>query len=382
MLCGTMSATRLSVSTMLAVFLAAASCGGPQARSQASRTSSLVFWAQRGDIARADKALAEGADINGLDYSHVSALAAAVKGRQEKMVAHLLTAGARVDGATGQKVRPICQAAWDGSEKIVDLLLAHKPTLDVNDCQNNLSPLTTAIVRNYPNVVRQLVSAGASVSFVDGNGRLPLRQAIVSKKGPAAAILIGAGADASQLRWREVLAAYGHASTFYQQFVERLPANVQPTEPLLQRIAADLYNAGNDRLRSVLRDDTDLINAVVKAGLDPNATGPDGVTALEIAWRNHQPDALWLLVYHRAKGAQAQVSKLMVEMGQANASKEVMQAHLKIDPYLGPYLRPGSGTSKDHVLKLFLFYSVSRSVCAAILNRAAQVERDFSRLKK
>ena len=123
-------------------------------------------------------------------------IAAAYRGTAEALQA-LLDAGAEVQAPAGVRARnsPLLFAAMTGDLDNVKLLLTHgagpsqAPTPQAN------TPLAAAVTFGYPDVVRTLIAAGASVRAREATGINLLHWAVIADRPAVIPILIEAGAS-------------------------------------------------------------------------------------------------------------------------------------------------------------------------------------------
>lgn len=349
----------------------------PQSKYRPSPTLSLVTAAGRGDINQIERARSHGVDIDATYYGK-TALVAAIEKRRTAAVEYLLVHGAAPNGPAGTRTPPICAAIRASHFEAVDMLLDVGVKLDVIDQVSRYSALGLAV--DHPTVLAKLIAKGASVDLRDGNGQTPLSVALGRRKPRSAALLINAGADPRPFYWYDILRATGDASELYSELVALMPTTYRPpTEAEMQAIAGRLYRNVTDRNRQRMWAKEDLINAAVKAGLDPNKPNRDGTSGLETAWRLHLPNAMLALLLHQAKGAEKQLVAINTEMNRDTSNPLALKAAMERDLWINGMLQ---GASKLQRTRLVVFYVVSRSVHAALLSRFLEVERDFRDIRE
>ncbi|MDX2226109.1 MAG: ankyrin repeat domain-containing protein [Verrucomicrobiae bacterium] len=133
---------------------------------------------------------------NRRDGDGMTPLLWAVVTGQEAIVEPLLRAGADVNYAhPGSGETPLMICSEKGNDKIVSLLLDSKASVEARDSKGRTA-LIWATVRNQPQMVRLLVSAGADINAIESQkGMSPLLIAILGKNVDLAGALIDAGAD-------------------------------------------------------------------------------------------------------------------------------------------------------------------------------------------
>ena len=134
-----------------------------------------------------------GADVNLQADSGLTALLAAVQSDNAALVERLLAAGADVnrqsaDGATA------LMAATD-SARIMELLIAKHPDLNLKENVNGFSALTGAAWKGKTDAVRLLIHAGADVNLKANNDRTALMAAAAQGFSEIVKLLIDAKAD-------------------------------------------------------------------------------------------------------------------------------------------------------------------------------------------
>ena len=126
--------------------------------------------AQTGDLNTMAKLLAAGMDINLQDKDGQPALITATLAGQDDMVRLLLDHKADVLARTQKGMTALHAAAYVGDLTAAKLLIAHGA--EVNDQANiaRITPLHAAAEEDHPDVVKQLVAAGADPKRVEVNG--------------------------------------------------------------------------------------------------------------------------------------------------------------------------------------------------------------------
>jgi len=161
----------------------------------------FVEFAARGDAARVQALLEDGADVNSRDPSGRTAVTAAVYGGHVAAVRALVEAGADVDllGRTNRfGGTALIPAADRGHVDTVRELLRTEIDVDhVNDL--GWTALLEAVIlgdggRSHHEVVRLLIAAGADLELGDSEGRTPLTHARERGHEEIARLLERAGA--------------------------------------------------------------------------------------------------------------------------------------------------------------------------------------------
>lgn len=112
-----------------------------------------------------------GARVDAASGLGKTALMYAIEAGVDSVVARLLELGASVDAEDEDKQRPLHLAAIQGSETILNLILANNPGLDCLDTWGR-TPLSYAI--KFANLVRILLEKGANPDLTEFSGFTPL----------------------------------------------------------------------------------------------------------------------------------------------------------------------------------------------------------------
>ena len=162
----------------------------------------LLEAAANGDIDTVKTLLKHGANPNGQEQWVFSAkpLTRAVQFRRVAVVQELLKAGARIDEMDWDGETVLHVAAENGELSILKMLI--RAGADVNR-NGILTPLVWAALRGHIDIVRELISKGASVNTsMQGYGNA-LHAAVTSGRTEVVRVLIQAGAHVNDLDGNE-----------------------------------------------------------------------------------------------------------------------------------------------------------------------------------
>ena len=175
-------------------------------------------------------------------------IAASYRGTAESVRA-LLNAGAAVQPPQGQRVRitPLIFASMAGDLENVKLLLAHGADPSAGSQAN--TPLAAAITFDHPDVVAELIAAGASTGLTESTGINLLHWATITNRPGVIPLLAAAKVPLNALD------DYGYT-------------------PLMYAATIDF-------------GDTAALSALLKAGADRKIKNDEGRTALEQARHYH-----------------------------------------------------------------------------------------------
>ena len=167
----------------LAACLVGLSLGGPiDARTAESvLDDALVKALEAGDLARVERLVTSGADVNARNGQGKTALIIAAKAGDAVLVRKLIAAGAEVNHTTDNGGTALMFAAIYGDVETVRALLASGA--DVNVVGGfDWTALMIASVKGHVDVVRMLIRAGADANLPDIYGWTPLMRAVYGNR--------------------------------------------------------------------------------------------------------------------------------------------------------------------------------------------------------
>lgn len=158
--------------------------------------TALHVAARSGNTTQIERALADGAAIDGVDDAGLSALQIAANEKHWDAVARLLEEGADPNVFSADEAPPIMRAAGEGNAAIVERLLAANASPKVSF--RNSCALMEAVKADHVDVVDILLRAdGINVNHRGAQNWTPLFHAIYEKRYDTAKRLLDAGADTS-----------------------------------------------------------------------------------------------------------------------------------------------------------------------------------------
>jgi ankyrin repeat protein len=141
------------------------------------KESPLLEAVEAGDLKKAQKLIANGANTNQTNSHGFTALFIAAGRGDEKMTQLLLNSGADVNGCAPQtNETPLHRAAQWGSAPIVRLLVAAGARVEDTD-GSGWTPLFMATLSGKLDVIEELLAAGANVNARSASGWTPLKEA-------------------------------------------------------------------------------------------------------------------------------------------------------------------------------------------------------------
>lgn len=249
------------------------------AHADAEADAALILGARAGRLDVVEGALAAGADVNAADETRFTALMAAALGDHLGIVRRLLAAGALTeprDGRFGNTALAI--AARHGNVDSVSALLNAGADVNARATSDGLTPLMQAAASlddRAPEVIGELLAAGADTGAVDTDGWSALHHAAAVSTPSAVALLVDAGMDVN-----------GPATPAGAGTLELAVVGGRPeTAAALLTFGADPNTLGTHGhtplMRAARKGRDDMAALLIGVGADVNARGAeDGSTAL------------------------------------------------------------------------------------------------------
>ncbi|XP_067946376.1 receptor-interacting serine/threonine-protein kinase 4-like [Watersipora subatra] len=296
---------------------------------------SLSVWKGQRQICK--ELLQSGANVNSTDQWGQTALHKAAARGNEELVKLLLESNADANMTCRTGYTPLHMAAIHGYDQIVTLLLTHgvvwtiessnwhttalhmaatkgnrrlvQTLLELDNTTNRnkterecLTPLHTAIIYGYNDIVEILLENGADANAIDWEGRTPTHYAAKSGNTIALELLIKAGAklykqDKHMMTCLHVAATANHSNSV-SLILKQLnnPINVVDKHGL-----AALHYAAENR-------NTGMVRQLLKAGAVPTILSHDGKVAKNLRGKKKQLDILRFLIKVRLQRRDTQFS--------------------------------------------------------------------------
>jgi ankyrin repeat protein len=197
------------------------------------------------------------------------ALALAIESGRAETVQYLLAVGADVNGIGDYRdnYHPILSiAARTGQNQIVDLLLRNGAEIE-RRAKNGQTALMNAASAGHVETVRLLLEQGAKVNATDEKGGTALMQAILEKHANVVRALVEKGADIN---------------------IMGRPANWE------------MQPVGTALIQAVDRDYYEIVEYLLQYGADPNASTPEGTTAMLLAMDKYRTRIMEILAVQGA----------------------------------------------------------------------------------
>jgi ankyrin repeat protein len=276
---------------------------------------------QRVTRERLEAWLAEGANVQG-------ELANAVLASDTERIRFLVEKGADINKHDAQGYSALQAAARNRNDKIIPLLIELKADVNGRD-RDGFTPLIHAAERNHVPSITALVAAGANFEEAVDGGFGPLSLAIESSKFLAAKALIELGAS--------VNAAAGTDQV--------TPLMVSASQLAVGEAAKEIER------RQGLRS-TDIATALIERGANVNAVNVHGVSALMIAAaRGNLPMIGLLLEAGADPDLKSKAGKTAIEIARENLNEDAVKSITLFDATISERSKPDSDdTSKKDKL--------------------------------
>ncbi len=169
---------------------------GPQSTSRSASHPGLPESIRLGDAGAVSQALQAGADVNAADLDGLRPLHIAARIGQGDIVRLLLGRGANVNVTSANGLSPLHFAAREGRSDIVQMFVQAGARVGATDAFGRV-PLHDAAERGDTSSASILLAAGAIINTTDGFGTTPLHLAARSGQSAMVDLLMRRGANAS-----------------------------------------------------------------------------------------------------------------------------------------------------------------------------------------
>ena len=126
-------------------------------------TTALHWAVYRGNREAADLLIRSGAMVNAVTDIGITPLWVACSNAGTPLIARLLEAGADPNIAPPTNGSPLMVASRTGNAEAVRLLIAHRADVNAKEAERGQTALMWAVAERHPDVVRELLAAGADV---------------------------------------------------------------------------------------------------------------------------------------------------------------------------------------------------------------------------
>eukprot|EP00934_Nitzschia_sp_Nitz4_P000144 Nitzschia sp. Nitz4//scaffold23_size168460//114408//117133//NITZ4_002234-RA/size168460-snap-gene-0.165-mRNA-1//-1//CDS//3329543680//144//frame0 len=274
--------------------------------------TALIPAASAGHLEICQFLVSSGVDILAKDKDGISALMEASIMGHADVVSYLLERGAEVDDASSSGVTALWLAASDGRVDVMKVLLAAGADASVSR-MDGISALMIASVGGHTDAVAMLLESGADPKTADQTGLTPLMNAAENGSVEVMKLLVEQAEDESYVNLMSssgfsaviVAAAHGHVDAIkylveagcdvnagHENKVTALmyaaaSGHVDAMKALIQEGKADLElkhtNGGTALLEACTAGKVDAVKLLVESGASFDFTDADGVTPLMAA---------------------------------------------------------------------------------------------------
>ena len=303
------------ITTIAAVLVVGTALAGP-----------IHIAAKSGDLARIQKELDKGTDVNAKDNSGDTPLLRALLFGHEEVAALLIAAGADVNAKTNSGRTPLHDAASWGHEEIVELLIAEGADVNAKADSIEFTPLHIAAREGHKEVAELLIDNGADVNAKDDHGHTPLHFAASARDSDSASL------NLDKLEIAELLIAEG-ADVNAQRGDDKTPLDLAIANKQTETVNLLRKHGGKTREElfsgmtllhiAVKEGKTETIELLIAKGADVNAMDRDVKTPLDWAEGTNNKGIAELLREHGGKtGAELNVLLAAAKNGDIEAVKQ------------------------------------------------------------
>ncbi len=236
----------------------------------------LQIAASMGNLRMASLLITAGARLDAQAKAGLTALHFAVLGSHLDMVQYLIEKGAHVNARDLDGASPLDDAVWRGNLGAIAILLANGALLNEAEAKTGATPINEAAYRGKTQIVRYLLQFSPNLKVADKRGYAPVQNAIRVGNQDAALLLLEAQAT-DQEGPKSLGKLMSDAITKDESAV---------IEALLRRgaNANDLLPSGATPLDAAASSTAlKTVQALLRRGADPNKTGRNGTSPLEDA---------------------------------------------------------------------------------------------------
>jgi ankyrin repeat protein len=155
--------------------------------------------AQQDDIARADRLIAAGANVNAANRYNITPLSLAATNGDAVLIEHLLKAGADANATSEEGQTALMTAALNGKVDAVKVLLARGANVNAKETFKGQTALMWAASENNADAAAMLIEFGAEVNAKSKGGFTPLLFAVRNGGIDAAKVLLQHGANVNDV---------------------------------------------------------------------------------------------------------------------------------------------------------------------------------------
>lgn len=210
----------------------------------------LFYAVEEQNIVEVQSLLRFGADLEMKDDGGNTALIYAADKNDIQAIRLLFNDGALLETRGNSGYTALHVAALQGCAQAAKMLISlgadmeSRSETQMGTLEGGITPLWSAVTNNHEEVVRLLVTAGANVNVMDGNGHTVLSFAVYCGNPNIVGMLLGAGAD-PRLAGVGGTSAIDRAKAHHQEMMlNLLENNLQPLDLVRQKRLQYFENQG------------------------------------------------------------------------------------------------------------------------------------------
>lgn len=274
--------------------------------------SPLVEAVRRHQYDEAVRLLDEGADINAKDgYNQETALIATAKiYGSSRLIELLLERGADIEAEGLHGTTPLMAAVQQGHATLAEALLTAGANVNYRN-KHGRTPLHAAASGEKSTFVRLLLENGADPDAADNNGFTPLMSAAYGGDTATMKELLDGGASVDLC---DATGATALMSALDDEDIQYMREHLEPEDP------DETYDGNEEKMLDLVYAKLDAVSLLMERGADAKIRNKEGETALEMASRLGNSEAVETM-------EKALTERLRRQRGQAAVRQEGLRAH-------------------------------------------------------
>ena len=289
--------------------------------------SAMLLASISGDYEICQMLLENGADANQADSRGETPIMQAARNRDKKLAELLLEYGAdpEMSNVSGQSALDLASKRDD--QEVLDLMTNYREQNEEEKDENGLDggsghliasdELYTAIDKNDPDIINQLLDDGQNPELIGDHGYTPLMYAVMNEKGDAVDCLLARNVRIDRKN------RYGNTALMI--------AVIEDDHNLVKKLIAHGANvntrslSGNTPLmKAIIEGDEELVNLLLEKGADPNISNYDGYTPLTWAVMKNSVEMVKILLDAGANPSVATQDVTPLERAKKSEFKELV----------------------------------------------------------
>jgi ankyrin repeat protein len=258
-----------------------------------SESLPLQAAAQLGNLRIVEMLSSAGAQINARNAKGRTALHLAVTGDHLDLIRFLIEKGAEINVRDVEGTSPLDDAVWRGYLDATAILLAHGALLNEPEAKTGATPVNEAAYLGKTTLIRYLLQFNPDLRIPDKRGFTPLENAIRMGKTDSALLFLEAEPKAQKT----------------PQFLEKMMSSSihkddsVVVDALLRHGAlanSTLASGATSLDAAASAGASKVVSILLKHGADPNRSGPNGTSPLEDASLRGSDPIVGMLLDHGA----------------------------------------------------------------------------------